>query len=147
MKIKQVSVAIENTAGSLYEITRALGDAGVNIRALNLVETVDFGTVRLIVSDVTTTQRVMKEMHKPVYLDEVIAVELVDTAGSLADFLKIIFEAKLSISYMYAIVGSVSGKAIMVFHFEDNDKAIELLQKKGVNLLTSKNLRIYEPTG
>ena len=146
-KITQISAAIEDSKGKLYEITRALGDAGVNIRALNLVETVDFGTIRLIVSDVATTQRVFKEMHMPIHMDEVVAVELEDRPGSLADFLQIITDAEISIGHMYAIVGSVSGKAIMVFRFKDNDKAIEVLQEKGVNMLTSKDLRIYQPKG
>ena len=147
MKIKQISVAIENIKGSLYEITSALGDAGVNIRAINLVETVDFGTIRLIVSDITTTLRVLKEMHLPVHLDEVVAVELDDTPGSLANFLKIIVDADISVGHMYAIIGSESGKAIMLFNFDDIDKAIEVSQEKGVKMLSSIDLRIYEPKG
>ena len=147
MKIKQISVAIENSKGRLYEITKALGDAGVNIRALNLVDTVDFGTVRLIVSDVATSRRVLIEMHMPAHMDEVIAVELADTAGSLAEFLKILYDAGVSIGHMYAIVGSASGKAIMLFHFSDNDRAIQVIQEKGVNLLTAEELGVYETTG
>ncbi len=147
MKTKQISVAIEDFVGKLYEITRALGDAGVNIRALNLVKTLDFGTIRLIVSDVATSLRILKEMHMLVHLDEVVAVELADTPGSLADFLKVIKDAGISVAYMYAVIGSVSGKAIMIFRFQDNDKAIELLQERGVNMLTSNDLRIYEPIG
>ena len=147
MIIKQISVVIEDFVGKLYEITRALGDAGVNIRALNLVKTIDFGTARLIVSDVATSQRILKEMHLLIHMDEVVAVELADTPGSLADFLKMIMEAKISIAYMYAVIGSVSGKAIMIFRFKDNDMAIDVLKKNGVNMLTSNDLRIYEPRG
>ncbi len=144
MKIKQISVAIENSKGRLYEITKALGDAGVNIRALNLVDTVDFGTVRLLVSDVATSRRVLMEMHMPAHMDEVIAVELADTPGSLAEFLKILFENGASVGHMYAIVGSVSGKAIMIFHFGDNEKAIKVIQENGISLLTTEELGIYE---
>lgn len=147
MKITQISVAIENAVGKLYEITNALGEAGVNIRALNLVETVDFGTLRMIVSDVATSQRVLKEMQVPVHLDEVVAVELEDKPASLASFLKIIAEAKISVSHVHAIIGSVSGQAIMLFHFGDNDRAIEVILEKGFKLLTSKDLRIYQPMG
>ncbi len=146
MKIKQISVAIENSKGRLYEITKALGDAGVNIKALNLVDNVDFGTVRLIVSDIATTRRVLMEMHMPAHMDEVVAVELADSPGSLAGFLKILYDAKVSVGHMYAIVGSVSGKAIMLFHFGDNDRAIRILQEKGINLLTAKDLGISETT-
>lgn len=147
MKIKQISVAIEDFVGKLYEITRALGDAGVNIRAINLIKTVDFGTIRLIVSDVATSQVVLKEMGVLVHVDEVVAVELADTPGSLADFLKMIKEAEISVAYMYAVIGSVSGKAIMIFHFKDNDRAVAVLEAKGVRMLTSNDLRIYEPIG
>jgi hypothetical protein len=147
VKITQISVAIEDSRGKLYEVTKALGEAGVNIRALNLVETVDFGTVRLIVSDVATSQRVLKEMQVPVHMDEVLAVELEDKPGSLADFLKIIYDAAISVSHVYAIIGSASGKAIMLFHFDDNDRAIEVIREAGFNMLTSKDLRIYQPTG
>jgi hypothetical protein len=147
MKIKQISVAVEDFVGKLYEITRALGDAGVNIRAINLVKAVDFGTIRLVVSDVATSQRILKEMHMLVHMDEVVAVELPDVPGSLADFLKMISEAEISVAYMYAIIGSVSGRAIMIFRFKDNDKAIKLLRENGINMLTSNDLRIYEPKG
>ena len=147
MKIQQISLAIEDSKGRLYEITRALGEAGVNIRALNLVETVDFGTVRLIVSDVATTLRVLKEMQVPVHLDQVVAIELPDKPGSLAEFLKIISDADISVRHMYAIIGSASGKAIMLFHFDDNDRAVEVTLSHGLHILTSKDLRIYEPKG
>ncbi len=146
MKIKQISVAIENSKGRLYEITKALGEAGVNIRALNLVDTVDFGTVRLLVSDITTSRRILMEMHMPAHMDDVIAVELADTPGSLAEFLKILFDNGVSVGHMYAIVGSASGKAIMIFHFGDNDRAIEVLKEKGISLLTAEDLGIEETT-
>jgi hypothetical protein len=147
MKITQISVAIENSMGKLYEVTSALGEAGVNIRALNLVETVDFGTVRMIVSDIATSLRVLKEMHVPVHTNEVVAVELADKPGSLAAFLKAIYEAQINVSYMYAIIGSSSGKAIMLFRFGDNDRAVKVIREKGFSMLTSKDLRIYQPKG
>ena len=147
MKITQISVAIEDSIGKLHEVTEALGKAGVNIRALNLVKTVDFGTVRMIVSDLVTSQRVLKEMQVPVHMDEVLAVELEDKPGTLGDFLKIICNAKISVSHVYAVIGSVAGKAIMLFHFDDNDRAIEVIRENGFNMLTSKDLRIYQPTG
>lgn len=147
MKITQISLAIEDSPGKLYEVTNALGEAGVNIRALNLVETVDFGTVRMIVSDIATSLRVLKEMHVPVHTDEVVAVELEDKPGSLADCLKILKDVKINVRYVYAIIGSASGKAIMLFHFDDNDGAIRVIREKGLNLLTSKDLGIYQPRG
>lgn len=144
MKIKQISVAIENAKGRLYEITNALGKAGVNIRALNLVDTVDFGTVRMIVSNVSTTRRILMEMHMPAHMDEVVAVELQDTPGSLAGFLKVLVESDVNVGHMYAIIGSASGKAIMLFHFYDNDRAIKVLREKGIKLLTANDLGVSE---
>ncbi len=143
MKIKQISVAIENAKGRLYEITHALGEAGVNIRALNLVDTHDFGTVRMIVSDVSTTRRILMEMHMPAHMDEVVAIELADTPGSLSGFLKILVDTDVSVGHMYAIIGSISGKAIMLFHFSDNDRAIEILQGMGIKLLTASDLCVF----
>ncbi len=144
MKIKQISVAIENSKGRLYKITKALGEAGVNIRALNLVDTNDFGTVRMLVSDIATSQRILMEMHMPAHMDDVVAVELSDQPGSLAGFLKLLYEAGISVGHMYAIIGSVSGKAIMLFHFYDNDKAIEVMQQHKINILHAKDLAIAE---
>ena len=101
----------------------------------------------MIVSDIATSLRVLKEMHVPVHTNEVVAVELADKPGSLAAFLKAIYEAQINVSYMYAIIGSSSGKAIMLFRFGDNDRAVKVIREKGFSMLTSKDLRIYQPKG
>ncbi|MBU1571393.1 MAG: amino acid-binding protein, partial [Proteobacteria bacterium] len=78
MKLKQVAVLIENAPGRLYEITQALGDAGINLRALNLVDTGEFGILRLLVSDLAKTRRILMEKQMPAKVDEVVAAEIED---------------------------------------------------------------------
>ncbi|MEW5910283.1 MAG: ACT domain-containing protein [Thermodesulfobacteriota bacterium] len=145
MKLKQISVSIENSPGRLYEVTRALGDAGINLRALNLVETGGgFGLLRLLVSDVATTRRILMKKHMPAQVDEVVAAEIEDKPGSLAKLLKYLMEAKVLVLYTYAFVGFSSGKAVMIFRFSDNDKAIAVLEKKGIKIIDAKTFGILE---
>lgn len=138
MKLKQISIFIENVPARLLEVTHALGEAGINLRALNLVDITDFGVLRLLVSDVAKARRIMMEKQMPARVDEVVAAEIEDIPGSLAKVLKPLLNANVSVTYMYAFIGFSSGKAAMIFHFSDNDKAIEILQKNGVKLLDEK---------
>jgi hypothetical protein len=144
MKIKQISIFIENSSGRLYEVTHALGEAGINIRATSLVDTADFGVLRLIVSDVATARRIMMERQLPARIDEVVAVEIEDRPGTLADILKPLLNASVNAHYMYAFTGFTSGKAVMVFRFSDNDRAIDILQKNGIRLLDAKAFGMLE---
>lgn len=144
MKIKQISIFIENSLGRLYEVTHALGEAGINIRATSLVDTADFGVLRLIVSDVATARRIMMEKHLPARIDDVVAVEIEDKPGSLGSLLKPLLDARVNTDYMYAFTGFTSGRAVMVFRFSDNDKAIEILQKSGIRLLDAKAFGMLE---
>ncbi|NIS62975.1 MAG: amino acid-binding protein [Proteobacteria bacterium] len=144
MKIKQISIFIENSLGRLYEVTHALGEAGINIRATSLVDTADFGVLRLIVSDVATARRIMMEKHLPARIDDVVAVEIEDRPGTLGSLLKPLLDAKAKIDYMYAFTGFTSEKAVMVFRFSDNDKAIEILRKNGIRLLDAKVFGMLE---
>lgn len=146
MKLKQISIFLENSPGRLYEATRALGDAGINLRALTLAEASDYGVLRLLVSDVPKARRVMMEKHFPARVDEVVAVAINDKAGSLADALKPLMDANISVQYMYAFAGFTSDSAVMIFRFSDTDKAIDILQQNGMTLLDSKAFGILEST-
>ena len=146
MKLKQIAVQIENSPGRLFKLTKTLGDAGINLRALNLVDTGEFGILRLLVSDVAKTRRILMEKHVPAKIDEVVAAEIEDKPGQLAALLEPLQKAKIQISYMYAVIGFSSGKAVMVFHFRDNDKAIEVLQKSGIKLIDAKAFGMLDPT-
>ena len=144
MKLKQIVVSIENSPGRLYEVTRALGDAGINLRALNLVDTGAFGQLRLLVSNVATARRILMEMQIPAFVNEVVAVEIADKPGSLSKVLKPLKDAKVQVTYMYAFIGFSAGKAVMIFRFSDNDKAIQILQDHGMSLLDAKTFGIIE---
>ncbi|MBN2331709.1 MAG: amino acid-binding protein [Deltaproteobacteria bacterium] len=144
MKLKQISIFLENSPGRLYEATKALGDAGINLRALTLAEAADYGVLRLLVSDVSKARRIMMEKHFPARVDEVVAVEIEDKAGSLAKALKPLMDANISVQYMYAFAGFTSASAVMIFRFSNTDKAIVILQQAGVILLDAKAFGILE---
>jgi hypothetical protein len=135
MKLKQIVVSIENAAGRLSEVTEALGKAGINLRALNLVDTGAFGQLRLLVSDVATARQVLMELQIPAYVNEVVAAEIEDKPGSLAGLLKPLTEAGVTVIFMYAFITFAKGNAIMIFRFSDNDKAIDVLKANGTRLL------------
>ncbi len=135
MKLKQISILIENSPGRLYEVTRALGDAGINLRALNLVDTGDFGKLRLLVSDIATTRQIVMKHHWPARVDEVIAVEIEDKPGYLANMLAPLKDSGINVVHMYAYVGFSSGKAVMIFRFNDIDKAIGVIEGQGYKVL------------
>ncbi len=144
MKLKQIVVSIENAPGRLLDVTNALGQAGINLRALNLVDTGAFGQLRLLVSNVAKARRILMEMAIPAYVNEVIAAEIEDKPGSLAAILKPLKEANVQVIFTYAFIGFSQGKAVMIFRFSDNDKAIEVLRAHGVNLLDAKTFGILE---
>jgi hypothetical protein len=138
MKLKQISIFLENSPGRLYEATHALGEAGINLRALSLVDTADFGVLRLIVSDVATARQIMMEKHFPARVDEVVAVEIEDRPDSLAQTLRPLLAEGINVQYMYALTGFSSGKAVMVFRFSDNDRAIGILRGGSLRILDAK---------
>jgi hypothetical protein len=138
MKLKQIVISIENSPGRLLEVTRTLGEAGINLRALNLVDTGAFGQLRLLVSDIGAARRILMEMQIPAFINEVVAAEIEDKPGSLAKLLEPLGEVNVNVVFMYAFIGFSSGKAVMIFRFSDNDKAIEVLQAGGIKLLDAK---------
>ena len=144
LKLKQIVVSIENEPGRLHEVTEALGNAGINLRALNLVDTGAFGQLRLLVSDVATARKILMKMQIPAYVNEVVAVEIEDKPGSLADLLKPLTRAGVSVIFMYAFITFAQGNAIMIFRFSDNDEAIEVLKASGINLLDTESFGILE---
>lgn len=135
MKVKQLSIFMENRAGRLAEIMRLLGDAGINIRALSLADTSDFGILRLIVNNVDKAMQVLKDSHHTVSLTDVVAVEVPDKPGGLASVLEPLREAGVNVEYMYAFVEKASDKAVVIFRFEDVEAAVGVLTKSGISVL------------
>jgi hypothetical protein len=142
LKLKQIVVSIENAPGRLHEVTDALGNAGINLRGLNLVDTGAFGQLRLLVSDVSTARKILMEMQIPAYVNEVVAAEVEDKPGSLAGLLKPLTQAGVSVIFMYAFITFAKGNAIMIFRFSDNDKAIDVLKANGTRLLDAEEFGI-----
>ena len=140
MKVEQISIFIENKFGRLAEITRILGDADINIRALSLADTSDFGILRLIVNDVEKAKSVLKESGFTVNKTEVVAVEVPDRPGGLSNILQSLDNDQINVEYMYAFVERCGGNAVIIFRFDDTDKAIEALSGSGFNILEGERL-------
>jgi len=147
MKLKQISVQIENSHDRLYEFTRALGDAGINLRALTLVDTGNFGELRVLVSDTSAARQILMQKDIPARVDDVVAVQMEDKPGELANLLERLMASGVKIKYGYALAGMDSEKAIMIFRFDDNDKAIEVLSQKEVQLVDCDSFIRLAATG
>ncbi len=144
MKLKQINISLENRHGRLYEVSRALGDRGINIRALNLVDSGAFGQLRILVSDWIAARRYLMEKHLPAKIDDVVAVEIEDRPGSLADMLEHLYHTDINVQYSYAYVGGTGGSAIMIFNFNDNDRAVKILKEKHYRIMNAEDFGIIE---
>lgn len=140
MKVKQISVFLENKCGRLAAVTRTLAEAGINIRALSIADTSDFGILRLIVDKPDLAFDVLKENSFTVSTTEVIAVEMPDQPGALAAVLEILDKGGVNMEYLYAFVGQSSSKALNIFRVERIDAAIDVLTKNGVKLLSGEEV-------
>ncbi|OQA25013.1 MAG: hypothetical protein BWY59_01935 [Verrucomicrobia bacterium ADurb.Bin345] len=135
MKVKQLSVFMENRAGRLAEVVRLLGVAGINIRALSLADTSDFGILRLIVNNVDKAVKVLRDSNHTVSLTDVVAVEVPDKPGGLASVMDPLSEAGVNVEYMYAFVEKATDKAVVIFRFESIEAALKALAKAGISVL------------
>ncbi len=135
MKVRQISIFLENRSGRLASVLREVGRAGVNIRALSLADTSDFGILRLIVDDVDKCVLALRDTGHTVSLTEVLAVEVPDQPGGLAGILDKLSAANLNVEYMYAFVCRATEKAVVVFRFEDVDGAATALTQAGISVL------------
>jgi hypothetical protein len=140
VKVEQISVFLENKPGALAEVTRILGEAGVNIRALSLADTKDFGIMRLIVNDNEKARAVLGSRGFTVRKTEVVAVEVPDRPGGLADILKGLSDSGINVEYLYAFVQQSGSNAIIIFRFDETDKAIAALTGNGVKILEGKKV-------
>ena len=140
MKVDQLSIFLENRAGRLAEVTRILSEAKVNIRALSLADTSDFGILRLIVSDFEKAKTQLKENGFTVGRTSVVAVEVPDHPGGLHEILSMLQDAGINVEYMYAFVQQSGDSAVLIFRFDRTDQGIELLQQKGINIVPGETL-------
>jgi hypothetical protein len=137
MKIHQLSLFLENKPGQLTEPCQLLAEAGINIRTLTLADTEEFGILRLIVSDWEKGARLLREAGYVVNVTEVVAVEVSDRPGGLAELLSVFDKTDINIEYMYAFTFGHGDTAVLIFRFNNPDAAIEQLQSAGINVVGS----------
>lgn len=135
MLIEQISVFVENRQGTLAQITGILEKAAIDIRAFSIADTTDFGILRLIVNNPSKAEEILKENNMMVSITEVIAVRIADKPGALNAVLELLFEKDISVEYAYAFITRSKDDAYVILRVEDNERAIEVLQKGGVSLL------------
>jgi len=140
MTAVQISVFLENKSGRLLEVTQALAKANVNIRALSLAETIDYGVLRLIVNQPKEAKQALTGAGFIVTETEVIAVEMPDRPGALAELVETVTRRGLNIEYCYAFVGKRGDNAVVIFRIDDAQAAIAALQERGAHVLSGAEL-------
>jgi hypothetical protein len=137
MEIKQISVFFENKPGRLGEVTKVLADAGINLRAISIADTADFGILRLIADDHEKAVAALGVAGFTTRITNVAAVELEDKPGSLAKVMDIFKTANVNIEYLYASLEGKEGKAVVIFKLGDHDKGIRLIEENKLALVDS----------
>ncbi|HEY9159472.1 MAG TPA: ACT domain-containing protein [Desulfomonilia bacterium] len=140
MKVEQISIFLENKPGGLSEVTRILKDNNINIRALSLADTTDFGILRLIVNDVEKAKEKLKAAGLSVGRTTVVALEVPDTPGGLNGILEALSKESINVEYMYAFIQSSGKNAVIIFRFDNTDRAIEILTGAGFNVLSGEKV-------
>ena len=140
MLVKQISVFLENKSGRLAAVTRVLGDGGIDISALSIADTTDFGILRLIVNKPEEAEQILKENNFAVSCSNVIAIGVKDEPGGLAEALEILAAESIGIEYMYAFVGKAEKEALVILRVDNHEKAIAALTKNNIKVLSSNDV-------
>ena len=140
MTINQLSIFVENKAGTVASISKSIADAGVSIRALSVADTQEFGILRLIVSDVEKAKEVLSKNDCVVSVTKVIGIEIPDIPGGLSNVLEIVSENGINIEYLYAFITIAGKHAYVVLRVEDNEKAAQILTNKGIKLVSQADI-------
>jgi hypothetical protein len=135
MQIKQISVFLENSAGRLGEVTKVLADAGINIRAISIADTADFGILRLIVDKNDQAIAALNTAGFTTRLTDVVAVEIGDTPGSLAKVMELFQKSKVNIEYLYASLEGKVGKAVVIFKMENLEQGLKIVTDNGLSMV------------
>jgi hypothetical protein len=137
MSVKQISVFLENNAGRLGEVTRTLAGAGVNIRALSIADTADFGILRLIVNSHDKALKALTDAGFTARISDVAALEVEDAPGNLAKIMELFQRAGVNIEYLYASLEGAAGKAVVIFKLTDHEKGLKLVKDHGLVMAES----------
>jgi len=140
MRVRQLSIFLENRSGRLAEVTDILGKSGINIRALSLADTSDFGILRVIVEDTDKALQLMEANGFTVTITDVLAVEVEDKPGGLARVLNLLNSQEVNVEYMYAFMEKLTDHALLIFRIEDIDRAIEICREHGIKILSEKEV-------
>lgn len=140
MAIKQLSIFIENKPGRLAEVTDIIGDSGIDVRALSIADSTDFGILRLIVDDPDKASCILTEKGMVVSLTDVIAIGIPDTPGAFAKEISKLSKNGVDLEYMYAFVSRKQNEAYAIIRAKDPDKATEVLKANGVSILTIEQI-------
>lgn len=142
MLVKQISVFLENKSGRLAEVTKILGSNNIDISALSIADTTDFGILRLIVNQPEIAEKILQENGFTVSGTSVIAIAVADEPGGLAVALEVLDREAIGIEYMYAFVGKTSSEALVILRVENPERAVDVLTKNGIKVLSSS--AVYE---
>lgn len=140
MIAEQLSIFLENKAGRLAEVTRSLSEAGINIRALSLADTSDFGILRIIVADHERAKTILKERGFTLGRTSVVAVEVEDKPGGLHNILELLSAHDINVEYMYAFVQKDTSNATLIFRFDKVEKAIDVLTANNIRIVPGERL-------
>ena len=141
MFVKQISVFVENTKGSLSRLTRLLSKGGVDLIALSIADTENYGIMRCIVSDTEKGVKIMREAGYVARLTDVLAVSVPDQPGGLANVLTLLNAADVSVEYLYSFVRSSGSHALVIFRLNDNERGVRVLQEGDITLLSQEEVR------
>ncbi|MCD6321999.1 MAG: acetolactate synthase [Clostridiales bacterium] len=140
MLVKQISVFLENKEGRVAQVTQILSDSKINIRALSIADTTEFGILRLIVDKPEKAEEALKDEGLTVSITEVIAISIEDEPGGLAKALELLHENKISVEYIYAFIAKTSHRANVILKVESCERAIESLGAGGFLVLTANEV-------
>ena len=143
MTIPQISVFLENKAGQLADITGILSQNQVNMRAINIAETTDYGVLRLIVDDAAKASSILLEQGFILTMTPVVGVAVPDTPGGLSKVLSVISSAEIDVEYMYSVFGQKDGQACMIFRVADSDGLTAVLEQNGIRTIAGEDLGLH----
>lgn len=140
MAINQLSIFLENTPGTLSKLTKTLAENKINIRALSLADTYDFGIARIIVDDANEVAELLKNNNYVVNIAPVVAVKIIDKAGSLNEILELLSKNGSNIEYMYGFTGKQKNSACMILRPKNVEKTEEDLMNSGIEIISNTDL-------
>jgi hypothetical protein len=140
MYIKQLSVFVENKDGRLAEITTIIAKAGIDIRALSIADTTDFGILRLVVDKPYEAEKILKNAGLTVSLTDVIAIGIPDRPGGFAETITAVANQAVAVEYMYAFISREQDRAYLIMRVADNETAIAALKAQGCDLLDGESV-------